>query len=222
MTDRLTDEDLKRLRELADKATPGPLYRGEAAQAVIRYPDWGDVYDGRGWRIASFCTNAVATEAEKAACRAAGIDDGGWHEPPQVAANAEFFVAARDALPRLLSEVTALRDNVEVLGRNLELSRGQALDNGRLAHRALTRAQAAEALIAEVRAIVTAERQAFGPSAFSDALWETLTADDAVTAPAEPAGAVQGGGAVSGEVGAAKSDTQTFVRPMTWAGLGKD
>lgn len=136
-----------------------------------------------------------------------------WHGP---------LVVDSGDVSRLLSEVTALRREVanvtEDVARALDTVTAEAMDRDRWK----ARAEAAESLLSEVRALVDAHRRYQGPSAFSGVLWETLTADDAATAPAEPAGAVQGGGAVSGEVDAVKSDTQTFARPMTWAGLGKD
>lgn len=132
-------------------------------------------------------------------------------------------------LPRLLSEVTDLRSRVEraeaqAFGLRMTAAEWKRAADGRLMerNRMLGRASRAEALIAEIRRTVEAERQAFGRSAFSDALWETLGPDDDATPPAEAAGAVEGGGAVSGEAEDAKSDTQTFSRPLMWAGLGKD
>lgn len=125
-------------------------------------------------------------------------------------------------LARLLSEVTDLREEVEDLKEARVRHATSWLNAITEAGEAELRAARAESLLSEIRHIVEAERQAFGRSAFTDALWETLNADDDATAPAEAAGAIQGRGAVSGEEEASTSDTQTFSRPMMWVGLGKD
>lgn len=127
-----------------------------------------------------------------------------------------------DDLVDLVAEAIddALRDEVDQHAKAyglLLVERDKAVAD---AVAATQRAERADAVIAAARA------WKFGRGADpSGALVLAIEAYDAATAPAEAAGAIQGGGAVSGEGDAAKSDTQTFSRAnagplVNW--LGKD
>lgn len=186
MTDRLTDEDLNRLRDLADKATPGPW-------------EW----DGTG------VNNGLEGNFSFDWCSNGSPQFNGSEQNANEENDGAFIAAARDALPRLLSEVTDLR---HTLGRFEEAAADRehmtriTLPSGAVAVvasvdltaemdagliEAEARAAATENLLSEVRALVDAERRQHGPSAFSDALWETLTLEVDAAPPAEAAGAIK-------------------------------
>lgn len=106
----MTDEDLKALKALEAKATPGPwAYRPE------RYDDWGYIRAPRlvtepglpGCFVAVCREGRTYTSEELDDCRRNGVDPCGD--------NAKLIAAARNALPYLISDLEAARGEVERL-----------------------------------------------------------------------------------------------------------
>jgi len=88
---------VKELRELLDKATPGPwVYRPH------KNDDWGVVRatDGNGYPIAQARAGRHVTDDEYAAHRVAKTDP--------FEANARLIAAARNHLPAILARIEAL------------------------------------------------------------------------------------------------------------------
>jgi hypothetical protein len=92
----LSPEELKEIRERAEKATPGPWeYRPN------RFDDWGWVRGPDGWPVANAKAGADCDEDVLATHRIAGTD------PYQH--NGDFITSARVDIPRLLATVEALQ-----------------------------------------------------------------------------------------------------------------
>lgn len=83
----MTPADIKRLRELCDKATPGPWHNNGPFEKA---------FEDHGWR--AIAGSKFVHVARK------------YQQPyPQCAVDADFIAAARTALPELLDEVERLR-----------------------------------------------------------------------------------------------------------------
>ena len=123
MTDRLTDEDLAELERLEKAATPGPWFQGKdmpdgGVCARIHYGK--DPYTGKSLGRGDACL-----------IEALPGDDGVFEE----AADGALVRAARNALPKLLSELREHRHRARV---NAELNQ-QAEEMGLYEKREITR-----------------------------------------------------------------------------------
>ena len=92
--------DIKKLREICEKASPGP-WKAVASRTAVGvcyriFPEsWGKVPDHGGICAYDDCTSLNP------------------HPKGEQAANAQFIAAARTALPELLDEVERLREAVK-------------------------------------------------------------------------------------------------------------
>lgn len=102
----ITTEQLKRLKALADAATPGPwisdirpgcvaVYPGKPENCLSEARAWAVHYKGGHWDA-----------------------DGGWTVDSETVANNQFIAAARQAVPDLCAEVEALREALRRLLRS--------------------------------------------------------------------------------------------------------
>jgi len=104
--------DTQKLRELLEKATPGPWH-------VVAMPGWGGISIGRRPQDEASKTAGDAPIA-KVVDRAPH-----WENCFPVEANAQLIAAARNALPALLAENEALRAEKERTERNRDMWKGQ-------------------------------------------------------------------------------------------------
>ncbi len=91
MSERLTAEELAELEYASAQATPGPWV------STFEDTDWAqhyNIYDADGKAVAILCSRTPEAEAQ----------------------NATFIALSRNLLPRLLSELRALRAEVSTLG----------------------------------------------------------------------------------------------------------
>jgi hypothetical protein len=103
--ERMSNEELEGIEELASAATPGPWFvravdddQAMNLVAVSTRPD-----TGKGERLPDFEPGEVVAATLVQHPRYVDVDDGMWDE------NAAFIAMAREAIPRLLGEVWRLR-----------------------------------------------------------------------------------------------------------------
>lgn len=96
----ITPEDLKRWKELDEKATPGPWRIDRGTHNRIQYQSEDD-FGGSYWTNLTWPDNANKTEA-------------------YVDQDAQFIAEARTAMPKLISEVIRLRETLERIVKHTE------------------------------------------------------------------------------------------------------
>src|SRR5581483_2475098 len=103
--ERMSDEELDGIEELASAATPGPWFvRGmddDQAMSLVAVSTGPDTGKGEGWPAFEPGEVVAATLVQHP--RYVDIGDAKWDE------NAAFIAMAREAIPRLVSEVRRLR-----------------------------------------------------------------------------------------------------------------
>lgn len=115
----VSDDELAEIEARYAAATDGEWLHGETAlEAGHDTADWGVIYvqlpdaeSGPTLRLVADTYAAwLTSKEEQAECRSRGRSERTWHEPAQVAANAEFIAAAHNTdIPRLIASVRALR-----------------------------------------------------------------------------------------------------------------